>query len=184
MGSNQMSNHSVMICAALTTKQSVEQIVNDMHQAKTQGADIVEVRLDCITNFHPLRHLKIILTNKPLPVLIVYRPKWEGGYYEGDENVRLEALQLALELGADFIDVELKAASSFLTLAEHKRNQNNYGKIIVSCYVDGITPPEDELLQLVTLMQATGADIIKLVTHAADITEITRIFSLFHHCQA
>ncbi|KAL5136035.1 Bifunctional 3-dehydroquinate dehydratase/shikimate dehydrogenase, chloroplastic [Glycine soja] len=110
MGSNQVWKHSVMVCAAITTHQyvSAEQIVNGMHQAKAEGADIVELRLDCITNFHSHHDLKIILQNKPLPVLIVNRPKWEGGLYEGDENKRLEALQLAVELSADFIDVELK----------------------------------------------------------------------------
>ncbi|KAG4928872.1 hypothetical protein JHK85_055358 [Glycine max] len=90
MGSNQDWKHSVMVCAPITTQQSVsvEQIANDMYQAKAEDADIVEVRLDCITNFHP--------------------PKWEGGLYEGDENMQLEALQLAVELGADFIEVQLK----------------------------------------------------------------------------
>ncbi|KAH1259376.1 Bifunctional 3-dehydroquinate dehydratase/shikimate dehydrogenase, chloroplastic [Glycine max] len=165
MGSNQVWKHSVMVCAAITTHQyvSAEQIVNGMHQAKAEGADIVELRLDCITNFHSHHDLKIILQNKPLPVLIVNRPKWEGGLYEGDENKRLEALQLAVELSADFIDVELKAASCLPTLVEHMRNHNSHGKIIVSCYVDGTTPPHEVLLQLVELMQATGADIIKLV---------------------
>ncbi|KAL2567006.1 hypothetical protein AAZX31_19G225400 [Glycine max] len=151
MGSNQDWKHSVMVCAPITTQQSVsvEQIANDMYQAKAEDADIVEVRLDCITNFHP--------------------PKWEGGLYEGDENMQLEALQLAVELGADFIEVQLK------------RNHNSHGKIIVSCYVDGIIPPQEELLQLVELMQGTEADIIKLVTHAADITEIIKIFSFYSY---
>lgn len=36
------------------------------------------------------------------------RPKWEGGQYEGDEHTRLEALHMAKELGADYIDFELK----------------------------------------------------------------------------
>nr|XP_007147104.1 hypothetical protein PHAVU_006G096400g [Phaseolus vulgaris]ESW19098.1 hypothetical protein PHAVU_006G096400g [Phaseolus vulgaris] len=154
-----------------------------MKHAKTEGADAVEVWLDCITNFHPLLHLKIILQNKPLPLLIAHRPTWGGSLHKGDEIMRLEALQLAVELGADFIEVELKEASCLPTLVEHRRNHNSHGKIIVSCYVDDITPTQEELLQLVALMQATGSDIIKLVTHAADITEVMRIFSLFPHCQ-
>lgn len=36
------------------------------------------------------------------------RPKWAGGQYEGDEHKRLEALDIAEELGADYIDIELK----------------------------------------------------------------------------
>lgn len=31
-----------------------------------------------------------------------FRPKWEGGEYDGDENNRREALHLAMELGADY----------------------------------------------------------------------------------
>lgn len=67
-----VSNDSIMICGSLTS-QSVGEIVSDMHQAKAQGADLVEVRMEYITNFHPRRDLQTILTNKPLPVLIVYR---------------------------------------------------------------------------------------------------------------
>lgn len=36
------------------------------------------------------------------------RPVWEGGQYDGDEKKRLDVLRLAMELGADYIDVELK----------------------------------------------------------------------------
>ena len=36
------------------------------------------------------------------------RPKWEGGEYEGDEEPRFEALMLAMELGAEYVDIELK----------------------------------------------------------------------------
>lgn len=39
---------------------------------------------------------------------VICRPKWEGGEYEGDDKQRLEALLLAMELGADYVDVELK----------------------------------------------------------------------------
>ncbi|RRT45252.1 hypothetical protein B296_00055250 [Ensete ventricosum] len=39
---------------------------------------------------------------------VICRPKWEGGEYEGDDEQRLEALRLAMELGADYVDVELK----------------------------------------------------------------------------
>jgi 3-dehydroquinate dehydratase/shikimate dehydrogenase len=37
-----------------------------------------------------------------------FRPVWEGGQYEGDENKRQDALRLAMELGANYIDVELE----------------------------------------------------------------------------
>lgn len=44
-------------------------------------------------------------------ILVVVRPKWEGGEYEGDDRHRLNVLRLAVELGADYVDVELKVSS-------------------------------------------------------------------------
>jgi 3-dehydroquinate dehydratase/shikimate dehydrogenase len=72
MGSVGVLTNSVMVCAPLMA-QSVEQMVIDMHSAKAQGADVVEVRLDCINKFQPSQDLETIIRNKPLPVIIVYR---------------------------------------------------------------------------------------------------------------
>ncbi|CAL5379090.1 unnamed protein product [Camellia sinensis] len=180
MGSVGVLTNSTMICAPLMS-QSVEQMVSDMNQAKAQGADVVEIRLDCIKDFQPSRDLQILLNNKPLPVLIVYRPQWEGGQYGGDENMRLDTLRLAKELGADYIDLELKVASHLME--EHNPNKHRSSKIIVSRYIDGTTPSEEDLSQLVAHMQSTGADIIKLVSKSSSITELPRFFHLLSHCQ-
>ncbi|KAL0360970.1 UNVERIFIED_CONTAM: hypothetical protein Sradi_3781500 [Sesamum radiatum] len=63
---------------------SVEQMLRDMHQAEMEGADVVEIRLDCISNFQAHRDLKLLLENKPLQVVIVYRyaPFSSFQYYE------------------------------------------------------------------------------------------------------
>ncbi|KDP23587.1 hypothetical protein JCGZ_23420 [Jatropha curcas] len=161
--------------------QSVEQMVRDMYSAKSQGADVVEVRLDYIKNFQPGQDLETILRKKPLPVIIVYRSKCEGGLFEGDEHTRLEVLRLAHELGADYIDLELKVASDMI--GELKKTHQTDSKIIVSCYLTGATPPKENLSHLVGSMQAAGADIIKLVSNANNITELQRIFYLLLHSQ-
>lgn len=46
-----------------------------------------------------------------LPCVLLFRPTWEGGQYEGDDKIRLDVLRLAMELGADYIDVELQVPS-------------------------------------------------------------------------
>ena len=61
-----------MVCAPLMAR-SVEQMVVDMQSAEAQGADAVEIRLDCIDSFQPSQDLETIIRNKPLPVIIVYR---------------------------------------------------------------------------------------------------------------
>eukprot|EP00257_Ricinus_communis_P024544 XP_025011958.1 bifunctional 3-dehydroquinate dehydratase/shikimate dehydrogenase, chloroplastic isoform X2 [Ricinus communis] len=108
-------------------------------------------------------------------------PKSEGGLYEGDEPTRLEALRLAYVLGADYVDFELKVASDLI--GELKGTHHTGSKVIVSCYVNGDMPTKENLSQLVASMQATGADIIKLVSTANNITELDRIFHLILHCQ-
>lgn len=180
MGVVKITKNTTMICAPLMA-QSVEQILSNMYQAKAEGADVVEIRLDCINNFQPRKDLEIILKKKPLPVLIVYRPKWAGGLYEGDEHKRLEALHLAEQLGADYVDFELKVASDIFG----KQNSSHHSgtRFIVSYYLDCETPSEEDLSYLVARMQSTGADIIKLVINVNDITEIARIFRLLSHCQ-
>lgn len=173
MGGDDKSTN--LICAPLMAE-SVEQMVHDMFQAKAQGADVVEVRLDCINNFKPQQDLETILKQKPLPVIAVYRPKWAGGQYEEDESSRLEALHLANDLGADYIDVEFKVASD--QMGWKKLVHNSGAKIIVSHYVDGAVPSGEELREIVSNMKDTGADVIKLIVNVADITELPRTFQL------
>jgi 3-dehydroquinate dehydratase len=43
--------------------------------------------------------------------LFAGRPVWEGGQYEGDDTTRFETLRLAMELGVDYVDIELKVRS-------------------------------------------------------------------------
>lgn len=61
-----------MICASLMAE-SVEQMISDMCQAKAEGADIVEVRLDSVRNFQPHKDLELIIEKKSLPIIVVYR---------------------------------------------------------------------------------------------------------------
>ncbi|GLT87403.1 hypothetical protein SLE2022_054890 [Rubroshorea leprosula] len=180
MGSNEKMTNSTLICAPLMAE-SVEQMVKDMYEAKAQGADVVEVRLDHINNFKPQQELEIILKKKPLPVIIVYRPKWAGGQYEGDDNSRLEALCLASDLGADYIDLELKVASDQMMI--QKLNGSCITNVIVSHHVNGGVPSDGELRELVKSMKATGADMIKLIANASDITELARMFQLLSYSQ-
>ncbi|KAL8231857.1 hypothetical protein R6Q57_001635 [Mikania cordata] len=180
MGSVGVLRNTTMVCVPLMSH-SVEQLVDDMLQAKNEGADLVELRLDCLSEFNPDQHLRTIVCNRPLPIIVVYRPTWDGGLYDGDEKSRLETLLLAKELGAEYIDLELQVASDIME--KHKLGQQSKCKIIASCFVDRIRSSKEDLSDLVTRMQSTGAHITKLVTNATDITELSRIFHLLSHCQ-
>ena len=96
------------------------------------------------------------------------------GGYDGDENKRLDALRLAIELGVDYIDVELKAADQFYDSIRGKTL--NRTKIIVSSHNYQCTPSVEDLGNLVARIQSTGADIVKIATTANEITDVARIF--------
>ncbi|KAI5675948.1 hypothetical protein M9H77_06898 [Catharanthus roseus] len=175
MGSLGFLKNSTMVCAPLMAE-SVEQMLKDMQKAKSEGADIVEIRLDCIKNFQPRKDLEILLRNKPLPVIILYRTQ-----FDSNQHIQLEALQFAKELGADYIDIEFEAAAEFMK--EQNFSKCSSSKTIVSSYVNSAKSSKEDLSRLVVSMQSIGADIMKVVISATDITELVNIFHLLSHCQ-
>ncbi|XP_064972105.1 bifunctional 3-dehydroquinate dehydratase/shikimate dehydrogenase, chloroplastic-like isoform X1 [Musa acuminata AAA Group] len=169
-----------LLCVPLVAK-TVEQMMADMAAAKASGADLVELRVDHLSAFLPGRDLPLLLRDRPLPALVTYRPKWEGGEYEGDDKQRLEALLLAMELGADYVDVELKVAEDLVRLIDGKKPENF--KLIVSSHNYQKTPSSEELGSLVAAIQASGADIVKIATTAVSVVDVTRMFQVLVHCQ-
>ncbi|XP_058077169.1 bifunctional 3-dehydroquinate dehydratase/shikimate dehydrogenase, chloroplastic isoform X2 [Magnolia sinica] len=180
LGVGGMASNPTLLCVPLVSK-SVEQMVVEMRQAKANGADLVEIRLDHLANFQPRTDLEILLKDRPLPALMTYRPKWEGGQYEGDENKRFDTLLLAMELGAEYIDVELKVAHEFMSFISGKKPENC--KLIVSTHNYQSTPSLEELGDLVVRIQAVGADIVKIAMMGTDITDVARMFQTLVHCQ-
>ncbi|XP_057957467.1 bifunctional 3-dehydroquinate dehydratase/shikimate dehydrogenase, chloroplastic-like isoform X3 [Malania oleifera] len=172
--------NSTLICVPLMAA-TVDQMVIDMVKAKDVGADLVEVRLDCLETFSPRQDLQTLIRDCPLPTLFTYRPKWEGGQYDGDEDRRLDALRLAMELGADYIDVELQVAHEFNNSIHGKKPENF--KVIVSSHNYQNTPSVEDLGNLVARIQEAGADIVKIATTASDISDVTRIFQITVHSQ-
>ncbi|KAI4301862.1 hypothetical protein L6164_035100 [Bauhinia variegata] len=160
---------------------TVNQMVNEMRKAKEIGTDLVEIRLDCLRSFNPRPDLEALIKQSPLPTLVTYRPIWEGGQYEGDETKRLDALRLAMELGADYVDVELEVAYDFNNSIYGKKPDNF--KVIVSSHNFHNTPSSEAIGNLLARIQATGADIAKIATTALDITDCARIFQITVHSQ-
>ncbi|KAI4303532.1 hypothetical protein MLD38_039146 [Melastoma candidum] len=172
--------NSTLICAPVMAE-SVDQMLGQIRTAKGQGADLVEIRIDFLKNFSSKQDLEVLIKQSSLPTLITYRPKWEGGEYDGDEGKRQEALRLAVELGADYIDVELQVGPEFVNSIKGRNSEKT--KIIISSHNYEKTPSSEEIGNLAARIQAAGADIIKIATTALDITDCARIFQLLAHSQ-
>nr|ACG40194.1 shikimate dehydrogenase [Zea mays] len=170
-----------MVCVPATAR-APREMAAELAAAAALGADVAELRLDCLAGFTPRRDLPVILAKpRPLPALVTYRPKWEGGEYEGDDDSRFEALLLAMELGAEYVDVELKVADKFMKLISGRKPDNC--KLIVSSHNYETTPSSEELANLVAQIQATGADIVKIATTATEIVDVAKMFQILVHCQ-
>ncbi|XVE90155.1 hypothetical protein DITRI_Ditri20bG0055200 [Diplodiscus trichospermus] len=158
---------------------TADQMVMKMQKAKETGADIVEIRFDCLRNLNLKPDLEILLKQSTLPTIVTYRPIWEGGQYEGDETKRQDVLRLAIELEANYVDVELEVAHDFINSIIEKKPDKF--KIIVSSHNFHNTPSAEALCNLAARIQATGADIIKIATTAIYITDCMRIFQITLH---
>ncbi len=86
---------------------TVGEMRSAMCKADEAGADMVECRLDYLSQPPDEAALQALLSERSLPVIITCRPKRQGGQFAGDESDRLEILAMAARLGADYIDVEL-----------------------------------------------------------------------------
>jgi hypothetical protein len=71
------ANTQSYICTSVTAT-TVEAFIAEIQEAAASGVDIIELRLDFLTDLDPELHLQRIISSCPLPYIITYRPVWEG----------------------------------------------------------------------------------------------------------
>jgi 3-dehydroquinate dehydratase/shikimate dehydrogenase len=135
--------------------------------ASAAGADLVELRLDFTADVD----VAGALAGRKSPVVVTCRAEWEGGVFKGSEPERRRILECALQLGAEFVDVEFKAA--FLRdLISATRGP----RIVVSTHdLQGV--PID-LVDRLRAMRATGAEVVKLAVMAGSLSDNLRLLQL------
>lgn len=123
------------------------------------GADLVELRLDQARD----PDAAAALAGRRTPVVVTCRPAWEGGGFRGSEEERRRLLEHALELGADYVDLEWRAGWDDLVRARRGRN------VVLSTH-DFERMPGD-LADRYRALRATGAEMVKLAARAGSLTE-------------
>ena len=84
----------------------------------------------------------------PVPCIVTYRPTWEGGQYDGEEEPRLAALWTAVKVGAAYVDCELLAAERFFAAAPEGVRDASATKIILSSHNYESVPSDAELADI------------------------------------
>ena len=134
-------------------------------------ADLIELRADYLKRVK----LALLLENRRKPFIVTNRRKEEGGKYKGEERKRVSVLQEAIDLGADYVDVELATERSFLQgLIRNKKGT----QVILSFHDFRGTPSPKELQRLFGQMVRLEADVTKIVSFARSWEDNLSILSL------
>ncbi len=164
-----------MLCVSLAAP-TASLLAQKLDQVENR-ADMVEIRLDRLQPQEVDGALEL-LGRCRLPVIATNRPRWEGGGFQGDETQRLAILRRAVESGADFVDIELKAM------------EKGGGAVTQCCAAAGCrlilsyhdfqgTPSQPELRSIIRRMAAMGPSVAKVVTTARLPQDVRAILAVY-----
>ncbi len=150
-----------MICVTLGRGRH-SALIQEWKDAAEAGAELVELRLDCLRR-EP--DLKRILKERYTPVLITVRRGVDGGIFRGDEEKRQRLLREAIVSGVDMVDLEVDIAGKIPRFGKTKR--------IVSYHNFKKTPTE--LPEIMQKAKELNADYFKFATAAHSLDDSIRV---------
>jgi 3-dehydroquinate dehydratase/shikimate dehydrogenase len=128
-------------------------------------ADVVELRLDSVDD----PDVAAALQGRKLPVVVTCRARWEGGGFDGSEEERRRILELALEQGAEYVDIEWRANFDELL--------KKYASRVVLSAHDFNGMPAD-LDGQARAMRRIGAGVVKIAVKADRLSDCLTLLDL------
>jgi 3-dehydroquinate dehydratase / shikimate dehydrogenase len=136
---------------------------------EVRDGDLIELRIDTVRD----PDVPAALAGRRMPVIVTCRPTWEGGHFKGSEEERKRLLAQAIELRAEYVDVEWRAGFDDLIRARAGRG------IIVSTHdFDGVPA---NLANRVPAMRATGAEVVKLGVMPRQLSDCLQLLTIGKH---
>ncbi|HMB94479.1 MAG TPA: type I 3-dehydroquinate dehydratase, partial [Tepidisphaeraceae bacterium] len=139
------------LCVAIFVR-DVAQAKRDIAAAAEACADMVELRLDHVTDPHMAQAL---VRDSVLPCIVTCRPTWEGGYSELSNEERVQLLLAASGGKTRYIDLELR------TFRETTFTRPESSRFIISTH-DFVTRPP-RLYQMINELIEAGGSVNKIV---------------------
>ncbi|RPI74023.1 MAG: type I 3-dehydroquinate dehydratase [Desulfobacteraceae bacterium] len=143
-----------LICAAIMAPNTLG--MQAALNSAAADADLLEIRLDALDRIEIEKLLPFALK----PIIVTNRKKEEGGCFPGTEPERLAALRTAVDLGADYIDLEYRTPEPLRSELLHQKKTTG---IILSYHDMRGTPGLPELRNLWQDMTRIRADYYKIV---------------------
>jgi 3-dehydroquinate dehydratase/shikimate dehydrogenase len=157
-----------LLCATVTAATTAG--LRQMRDRASGLADLVELRLDGVGDLD----VQGALAGRRGQVIVTCRPVREGGRFDGSEDERLDILDRAAVLGADYVDIEWDSARAPLMLRRGGR-----GVIVSSHDFEGV--PGD-LRARFAAMRATGAEVVKIAVTAHGLADNLPLLALGGEC--
>ena len=151
-----------LLCVSLTAATTAE--LRRRRDAAT-SADLVELRLDSVAD----PDVRGALADRKRPVIVTCRPTWEGGAFRGSEEERHQILAEALDAGAEYVDVELKAGFGDLV--------RRGGRRVVFSMHDFEGVPSD-LSERVRMMRSERPGVVKVAVTAKRLSDCLPLLEL------
>jgi 3-dehydroquinate dehydratase/shikimate dehydrogenase len=149
------------LCVTVTGETS--EALRRARERAEADADLVELRLDFMARPDPAA----ALSGRRKPVIVTCRPAREGGQFTGPEEERLRILQTALELGAEYVDVEWDANAAGLIRARRGRG------VVVSRHLFEATTEDPR--GILRGLRTSGAEIAKLAITIDSVSQLARL---------
>lgn len=147
------------ICVSIIARDTEDAI--QKIKAAERMADLLELRLDSMQAFA----LDRIIAYSRVPVLVTYRDPEEGGFKkEVKDEERVHTLKEAVDLGADYVDLEFETDEKLKKELFVFKNKKKTQIIISKHFFNPVT--EDMLYEYADKIFASGADIGKLIGYA------------------
>jgi 3-dehydroquinate dehydratase-1 len=131
--------------------------------------DLFEVRIDLIGE-----GWREVVGGLKKPWIACNRRAEEGGKWRENESQRIRELLSALELGADFIDIEL-ATAGITNIIKETRGK---AECVISYHELKGTPPLKALKEVLEKEKGVGANICKVVTTARSFADNLTVLQL------
>jgi 3-dehydroquinate dehydratase/shikimate dehydrogenase len=144
-----------LVCETVTADSMADLIAA---RDAAHGADLVELRLDGVRDVD----LAGALAGRRCPVVVTCRPVWEGGRFDGAEEVRLRLLADACARGAEYVDVEWRA--------DRRSLLSEYASRLVLSHHDFKGVPQD-LADRVRAMRAEATGLVKVAVTATRLAD-------------
>lgn len=153
------------ICIPLTGKTS-DAVLNEVKDLDGVDFDLIELRIDHFEDVELYSRVRELLENirkiYDKPLLFTFRTKKEGGVKEMSEDNYFELVGEIIKSGLiDLVDIELFSSQDKLKAAVELAAENQV-KVVISNHDFFNTPPKEELVRRLVMMNENGADIAKI----------------------